>query len=80
MLRRICSESSGCGKSRSTAQSRFVPTRGATISFEMVMSAQTEVDHILPFSRTLDNSMSNLVVCLADANRDKGNSNTIRSL
>ena len=40
----------------------------------MVMSAQTEVDHILPFSRTLDNSMGNLVVCMADANRVKGDS------
>ena len=36
------------------------------------MSAQTEVDHILPFSRTLDNSMGNLVVCMAEANRAKG--------
>ena len=39
----------------------------------MAVSAQTEVDHILPFSRTLDNSVSNLVVCMAAANRAKGN-------
>ena len=49
------------------------PYTGKTISLEMVLSAQTEVDHILPFSRTLDNSTSNLVVCLAEANREKGN-------
>ena len=49
------------------------PYTGMTISFAMVMSAETEVDHILPFSRTLDNSMANLVVCMADANREKGN-------
>lgn len=49
------------------------PYTGRTISFAMVMSAETEVDHILPFSRTLDNSMANLVVCLTDKNREKGN-------
>ena len=54
-------------------QSRVCPYTGKPISFEMVMSARTEVDHILPFSRTLDNSMGNMVVCLADANRAKGN-------
>ena len=51
---------------------KVCPYTGKPLSFEMVMSAQTEVDHILPFSRTLDNSMGNLVVCLADANRAKG--------
>ena len=39
----------------------------------MVVSPQTEVDHILPFSRTLDDSMANKVVCIAEANRVKGN-------
>ena len=38
----------------------------------MVVSSQTEVDHILPFSRTLDDSPANKVVCLASANRVKG--------
>ena len=54
-------------------QNRVCPYTGQQISFAMVMSAQTEVDHILPFSRTLDNSLSNMVVCMADANRVKGN-------
>ena len=53
-------------------QARVCPYTGRQLSVEMVMSAQTEVDHILPFSRTLDNSMGNLVVCMADANRVKG--------
>ncbi len=53
-------------------QARVCPYTGKQLSFEMVMSAQTEIDHILPFSRTLDNSMSNMVVCLAGANRVKG--------
>lgn len=52
---------------------KICPYTGKPLSFEMVMSAATEVDHILPFSRTLDNSMANLVVCMADANRVKGN-------
>lgn len=52
---------------------RVCPYTGKQISLAMVMSAETEVDHILPFSRTLDNSTANLVVCMADANRVKGN-------
>ena len=54
-------------------QARVCPYTGRRLSIEMVMSPETEVDHILPFSRTLDNSIANLVVCLADANRRKGN-------
>ena len=50
---------------------RFCPYTGERLSFEMVTSAQTEVDHILPFSRTLDNSMANMVVCVAGSNRVK---------
>ncbi len=33
----------------------------------------TEVDHILPRSRTLDDSQANKIVCLRTANADKGN-------
>ena len=53
-------------------QARVCPYTGQSLSFEMVVSSQTEVDHILPFSRTLDNSTSNMVVCVAGANRFKG--------
>ena len=53
-------------------QARVCPYTGTQISFEMAISSQTEIDHILPFSRTLDNSMNNLVVCLATANQAKG--------
>ena len=48
------------------------PYTGRNISFNMAISAQTEVDHILPFSRTLDDSMANKVICVVDANRAKG--------
>ena len=53
-------------------QSLLCPYSGRQLSFGMVVSSQTEVDHILPFSRTLDDSPANKVVCLASANRDKG--------
>ena len=53
-------------------QARVCPYTGRNLSFGMVISSQTEVDHILPFSKTLDDSMANKVVCIAAANRDKG--------
>ena len=49
------------------------PYTGKSLSFEMAVSAATEIDHILPFSKTLDDSPGNKVVCVAAANRDKGN-------
>jgi CRISPR-associated endonuclease Csn1 len=54
-------------------QARFCPYTGRTISCAMAMDSRTEIDHILPFSRTLDDSMSNKVVCMTGANRHKGN-------
>ena len=53
-------------------QARVCPYTGAVISFEMAVSAATEIDHILPFSKTLDDSAANKVVCIAKSNRDKG--------
>lgn len=46
---------------------------GEPISFSRLMSDEVEVEHILPFARTLDDSMSNKTVCVRRANRDKGN-------
>lgn len=37
----------------------------------MVISQATEIEHLLPFSKTLDNSMANKVLCLREANRAK---------
>ena len=53
-------------------QARKCPYTGKTLSFDMVIDEQTEVDHILPISKTLDNSVANMVVCVASANRFKG--------
>ncbi len=54
-------------------QGSVCPYTGKILSFEMVVSDQTQVDHILPFGRTLDNSMSNKVVCVAGSNQIKRN-------
>ena len=47
------------------------PFTGETISFEMAIDERTEIEHILPFSKTLDDSMANKVLCLREANRAK---------
>lgn len=44
---------------------------GEQISFEMLLSDAVEIDHILPFAATLDDSNANKIVCLREANRQK---------
>jgi len=44
---------------------------GKQISIEMLFSDAVEVDHILPFSATLDDSSDNRLLCMREANRDK---------
>jgi CRISPR-associated endonuclease Csn1 len=39
----------------------------------MLLSDQVEIEHILPFSQTLDDSLNNKTVSLRSANRAKGN-------
>lgn len=51
----------------------FCVYTGQPISQHMVLTEKVEVDHILPFSQTLDDSLSNKVLVLAEANRVKGN-------
>ncbi|MGO1120908.1 type II CRISPR RNA-guided endonuclease Cas9 [Rhodovibrionaceae bacterium A322] len=45
---------------------------GEVISIERLFSHEVEVEHILPFSDTLDNSIANKTLSLRQANRDKG--------
>ncbi|WEK43100.1 MAG: type II CRISPR RNA-guided endonuclease Cas9 [Candidatus Sphingomonas colombiensis] len=45
---------------------------GQQISIDMLFSAAVEVDHILPFTATLDDSNGNKILCLREANREKG--------
>ena len=53
--------------------SRRCPFSGQPIAFASLMNGEAEIEHILPFKRTLDNSMSNLTVAMRWANRLKGN-------
>ncbi len=44
---------------------------GEQISIDMLFSDRVEVDHILPFAGTLDDSNGNKLLCLREANREK---------
>lgn len=46
---------------------------GRVMSLEDVLSDRVEVEHILPYSRTLDDSMANKTLAFRDANRYKRN-------
>ncbi|MBC6440136.1 MAG: type II CRISPR RNA-guided endonuclease Cas9 [Rhodospirillales bacterium] len=52
---------------------RCCPYTGKPISVTMVFDGSCDVDHILPYSRTLDDSVANRTLCLREANREKGN-------
>lgn len=45
---------------------------GQTISAAQLFNGEAEIEHLLPFSRTLDDSMANLTVAMRWANRIKG--------
>jgi CRISPR-associated endonuclease Csn1 len=55
------------------AADRRCPYSGVQISAKMVLSDQVEIEHILPFSQTLDDSLNNKTVAMRQANRIKGN-------
>ncbi|MFY9260157.1 MAG: type II CRISPR RNA-guided endonuclease Cas9 [Gallionella sp.] len=52
---------------------RCCPYSGAQISAAMLLSEAVEIEHILPFSQTLDDSLNNKTVSMRQANRIKGN-------
>lgn len=52
---------------------RRCPYSGVQISAAMLLSEQVEIEHILPFSETLDDSLNNKTVATRQANRIKGN-------
>lgn len=51
------------------------PYTGAGIDFRRMLEEHgyAEIDHILPISRTCDDSQANKVLCLTKSNRDKSN-------
>lgn len=52
---------------------RRCPYSGKTISATMLFDGSCDVDHILPYSRTLDDSPANKTICIREYNRQKGN-------
>ena len=52
---------------------RNCPYTGKRISAGMLFDGSCDVDHILPYSSTLDDSFANRTLCLREANQEKGN-------
>lgn len=53
--------------------SRCCPYTGTPISLSMLFSEKVNIEHILPRSRSMDDSMANLTISTRDANKIKGN-------
>lgn len=52
---------------------RCCPYSGEPIGIERLLSNEVEIEHILPFSMTLDDSLANKTIAIRRANRAKGN-------
>jgi CRISPR-associated endonuclease Csn1 len=52
---------------------RCCPYTGEMISAAMLFNGSCDIDHILPYSRTLDDSFNNRTICKKESNRDKRN-------
>lgn len=51
---------------------RFCPFSGKKIGIADLFDGTTEIEHLIPFSISLDDGRANKVVCTRKANRDKG--------
>ncbi|WFS63048.1 type II CRISPR RNA-guided endonuclease Cas9 [Pseudodesulfovibrio thermohalotolerans] len=54
------------------AMARMDIYTGRTIGFRQLFSDEVEIEHILPYGRTYDNSIANRTVTFRDVNRRKG--------
>ena len=54
-------------------QKGLCPYTGKSIGAHDIFSAEYEIDHILPYRRSQDDSYLNKVLCHVSANREKGN-------
>jgi len=53
---------------------RFIcPYTGKQFNYHSLTNGQVQVEHIVPFSRSLDDSYLNKTLCFADENKRKGN-------
>lgn len=52
---------------------RCCPFTGKQIGMNDIFSGEFEIEHLLPFSRSYNDSPANKVLCHRSANRDKGN-------
>ncbi|NBC65632.1 MAG: type II CRISPR RNA-guided endonuclease Cas9 [Bacteroidetes bacterium] len=52
---------------------KICPYTGKSIPAEAFNSGEFQIEHIIPFSKSLDNSYANKTLCEADFNRQKGN-------
>jgi CRISPR-associated endonuclease Csn1 len=51
---------------------RRCPFCGEVISAQMLMTGEAEIEHIIPYSKCLDDSVANKVIAHRHCNRDKG--------
>ncbi|MDA8258795.1 MAG: type II CRISPR RNA-guided endonuclease Cas9 [Betaproteobacteria bacterium] len=58
---------------------RRCPYSGVQIGARMVLSDEVEIEHILPFSQTLDDSLNNKTLATRRANRVKGNRTPVQA-
>lgn len=54
------------------------PYTGTKISLAMLYSGQVDIEHIVPYSRSLDDSFANKTVCIATENRERKKNRTPR--
>lgn len=45
---------------------------GQSISLQQLLGGEADVDHILPYSKSLDDSLMNKVICFRSENKEKG--------
>lgn len=59
--------------SSNSALNHFCPFCAKPLPIHMLFDGQAEVEHILPYSRTFDDSAANKVIAHRSCNREKGN-------
>ena len=52
---------------------RTCPFTGESISISKLFSSEVEIEHLLPFAQSLDDSIANKTICVRRANKDKNN-------